>query len=59
VLELVALGQSNVEIGQTLHIAASSVKTHVGHLLTKLDLPDRVHLVIFAYESGVTEPHTV
>ena len=59
VLELVALGQSNVEIGKTLHIAPSSVKTHVGHLLTKLGLADRVHLVIFAYENGVTEPHTV
>jgi DNA-binding NarL/FixJ family response regulator len=59
VLELVALGQSNIEIGQTLHIAPSSVKTHVGHLLTKLGLTDRVHLVIFAYENGVIEPHTV
>ena len=59
VLELVALGQSNIEIGQTLHIAPSSVKTHVGHLLTKLGLADRVHLVIFAYENGVIEPHTV
>jgi DNA-binding NarL/FixJ family response regulator len=59
VLELVALGQSNSEIGQTLHIAPSSVKTHVGHLLTKLGLADRVHLVIFAYENGVIEPHTV
>jgi DNA-binding NarL/FixJ family response regulator len=59
VLELVALGQSNLEIGQTLHIAASSVKTHVGHVLTKLGLADRVHLVIFAYENGVIEPRTV
>jgi len=59
VLELAAVGQSNIEIGQTLHIAPSSVKTHVGHLLTKLGLADRVHLVIFAYENGVIEPHTV
>ena len=59
VLELAALGQSNIEVGQTLHIAPSSVKTHVGHLLTKLGLADRVHLVIFAYENGVIEPHTV
>jgi DNA-binding NarL/FixJ family response regulator len=59
VLELVALGQSNLQIGQTLHIAPSSVKTHVGHLLTKLGLTDRVHLVIFAYEHGVIEPRTV
>jgi DNA-binding NarL/FixJ family response regulator len=56
VLELVALGLSNLEIGQTLHIAGSSVKTHVGHLLAKLGLTDRVHLVIFAYEHGVIQP---
>jgi DNA-binding NarL/FixJ family response regulator len=59
VLELVGLGLSNAEIAQTLHIAASSVKTHVGHLLAKLGLTDRVHLVIFAYEHGVISPHTV
>jgi DNA-binding NarL/FixJ family response regulator len=59
VLELVGLGLSNAEIGQTLHIAASSVKTHVGHLLAKLGLTDRVHLVIFAYEHGVISPHKV
>jgi DNA-binding NarL/FixJ family response regulator len=56
VLELVGLGLSNLEIGQVLHIAASSVKTHVGHLLAKLGLTDRVHLVIFAYEHGVIQP---
>jgi DNA-binding NarL/FixJ family response regulator len=56
VLELVAVGLSNLEIGQTLHIAGSSVKTHVGHLLAKLGLTDRVHLVIFAYEHGVIQP---
>jgi DNA-binding NarL/FixJ family response regulator len=59
VLELVALGQSNLEIGQTLHIAGSSVKTHVGHLLAKLGLTDRVHLVIFAYEHGVIQPGVI
>jgi DNA-binding NarL/FixJ family response regulator len=59
VLELVALGLSNLEIGQTLHIAGSSVKTHVGHLLAKLGLTDRVHLVIFAYEHGVIQPGAI
>ena len=58
-LELVALGLSNPEIGQTLHIAASSVKTHVGHVLAKLGLTDRVHLVIFAYEHGVIQPGVI
>jgi DNA-binding NarL/FixJ family response regulator len=59
VLNLVALGHSNAEIGQELHLAESTVKTHVGHLLAKLGLPDRVHLVIFAYESGLIEPGTI
>ena len=56
VLELVAMGKSNSEIGDALHLAASSVKTHVGHLLAKLGLTDRVHLVIFAYEHGLIQP---
>jgi DNA-binding NarL/FixJ family response regulator len=59
VLELVALGLSNLEIGQTLHIAPSSVKTHIGHVLAKLGLNDRVHLVIFAYEHGVIQPGVI
>ena len=59
VLNLVARGHSNTEIGQALHLAESTVKTHVGHLLAKLGLPDRVHLVIFAYESGLIEPGTI
>jgi DNA-binding NarL/FixJ family response regulator len=59
VLNLVARGHSNAEIGQALHLAETTVKTHVGHLLAKLGLPDRVHLVIFAYESGLLEPGTI
>jgi DNA-binding NarL/FixJ family response regulator len=59
VLNLVARGHSNAEIGHTLHLAETTVKTHVGHLLAKLGLPDRVHLVIFAYEIGLIEPGTI
>ena len=59
VLRLVARGLSNAAIATSLHIGASSVKTHVGHLLTKLGLTDRVHLVIFAYESGLIQPGSV
>jgi len=55
VLRLVSRGYTNAEIGQALHVAQSSVKTHVGHLLAKLGVADRVHLVIFAYESGLVQ----
>jgi DNA-binding NarL/FixJ family response regulator len=56
VLLLIAQGRSNTEIGKALHLAESSVKTHVGHLLAKLQLHDRVQLVIFAYETGLVWP---
>jgi DNA-binding NarL/FixJ family response regulator len=56
VLMLIARGLSNAAIGQELHVAESSVKTHVGHLLAKLAQHDRVQLVIYAYETGLIVP---
>lgn len=52
VFDLVARGLSNAEIGEELFLSASTVKTHVGRVLSKLELRDRVHAVILAYESG-------
>ncbi|WP_370946698.1 response regulator [Amycolatopsis sp. cg5] len=56
VLELVAKGMSNSEIAESLHVSLATVKTHVGHLLTKLTSRDRAQLVIVAYESGLVRP---
>ncbi|WP_373692919.1 response regulator [Agromyces silvae] len=53
VLVAVADGASNTEIGARLFLSESTVKTHVGRVLQKLDARDRVHLVILAYEHGL------
>jgi len=53
VLRLVATGMSNAEIAARLCISPATAKTHVAHLLTKLDARDRVQLVIIAYQAGL------
>jgi DNA-binding NarL/FixJ family response regulator len=62
VLEQIARGRSNGEIAQRLFITETTTKTHVGRVLAKLGLRDRVHAVVYAYEHGIVvpgdDPHT-
>jgi DNA-binding NarL/FixJ family response regulator len=56
VLTLVARGLTNTEIAKHARISLTTAKTHVSHLLTKLNARDRAQLVIVAYESGLVRP---
>jgi DNA-binding NarL/FixJ family response regulator len=56
VLLEIARGYANPEIAQRLYLSEATVKTHVGRILAKLHLRDRVHVVIFAYDHGLVRP---
>jgi DNA-binding NarL/FixJ family response regulator len=53
VFRLIARGLSNAEIGQELYISDATVKTHITHILQKLNLRDRVQAVVLAHETGL------
>jgi DNA-binding NarL/FixJ family response regulator len=58
ILQLIARGMSNREIAAALTVEESTIRTHVKRILMKLGLRDRIHAVIFAYETGVNLPRS-
>ena len=56
VLRLIGRGASNTEIAEQLFISEGTVKSHIGHIFTKLDLRDRAAAIVFAFDHALVEP---
>lgn len=56
ILTVIGQGWSNTEIAERLHVSPSTVKSHVGRIFHKIEVRDRVHAVIFAYNAGLVQP---
>ncbi|GGO90198.1 hypothetical protein GCM10012280_35170 [Wenjunlia tyrosinilytica] len=56
VLSGIAMGRSNQEIARELHLTPATVKSHVSHILAKLELPNRMHAALLAYRTGLVRP---
>ncbi len=57
VLRMIGRGASNTEIAEELFVSEATVKSHVGHIFTKLDLRDRAAAIVFAFDHGLVAPH--
>jgi DNA-binding NarL/FixJ family response regulator len=58
VLSLIGRGLSNAEVAEQLHISEVTVKSHIGHIFTKLDLRDRAAAIVFAFDNGIVSPQS-
>jgi DNA-binding NarL/FixJ family response regulator len=56
VLRLIGRGASNAEIAESLFVSEATVKSHIGHIFTKLDLRDRPAAIVFAFDHGLVAP---
>jgi DNA-binding NarL/FixJ family response regulator len=58
VLRLIGRGASNAEIAESLFVSEATVKSHIGHIFTKLDLRDRAAAIVFAFDHGLVAPQS-